>query len=178
MSRRSDFAFSIFHFQIYILAAVREFTAIAGPTVRIYDDSTLVPANRRARQRGWNIAIQIHPAAGSLMSGVLHQLMAVLEDRKVNPPPNSYTARLYAGGDAKIGAKISEEAQELVEAASEPIDPGRRHMIHETTDVLYHLLVLLAYHGIKLEEVEAEIARRFGQSGLDEKAARTATVAK
>ncbi len=112
------------------------------------------------------------------MSSVLHQLMAVLEDRKVNLPPNSYTARLYAGGDSKIASKITEETHELIEAASEPIDPGRRHMIHETSDVIYHLLVLLAYHGIKLEEVEAEIARRFGQSGLDEKAARTVTVVK
>ena len=46
-------------------------------------------------------------------------------------------------------------------------------MIYESSDLIYHLLVLLAHHGIKLEEVEAEIARRFGQSGLDEKAART-----
>jgi phosphoribosyl-ATP pyrophosphohydrolase len=112
------------------------------------------------------------------MSGVLHQLMAVLEERKVNPPPNSYTARLYAGGDARIGAKISEEAHELVEAAGESGDQGRRHLIYESADVIYHLLVLLAHHGIKLEEVETEIARRFGQSGLDEKAARTVTVAK
>ena len=53
------------------------------------------------------------------MSNVLHQLMAVLEDRKINPPPNSYTARLYAGGDAKIGSKVMEEAHELVEEGHE-----------------------------------------------------------
>jgi phosphoribosyl-ATP pyrophosphohydrolase len=107
------------------------------------------------------------------MSNVLHQLMSVLEDRKVNPPPHSYTARLYAGGDAKIGAKILEEAHELVEAAGESGDQGRRHLIYESSDVMYHLLVLLAFHGIKFDDVEAEIARRFGQSGLDEKASRT-----
>lgn len=112
------------------------------------------------------------------MSSVLHQLMSVLEDRRNNPPPNSYTARLYAGGDAKISSKITEEAHELIEAATESGDQGRRHLIYESSDVIYHLLVLLAYHGIKLEEVETEIARRFGQSGLDEKAARTVTVAK
>jgi phosphoribosyl-ATP pyrophosphohydrolase len=112
------------------------------------------------------------------MSNVLHQLMSVLEDRKVNPPPNSYTARLYAGGDAKIGAKIAEEAHELIEAAGETGDQGRRHIIHEATDVMYHLLVLLAHHNIKFEDVESEIARRFGQSGLDEKASRTVVVAK
>ena len=102
------------------------------------------------------------------MSNVLHQLMSVLEDRKVNPPPNSYTAKLYAGGDAKIGQKIMEEAHEVTEAAGETGEQGRRHIIYETVDVIYHLLVLLAHHNIKLEDVEAEIARRFGQSGLDE----------
>ena len=104
--------------------------------------------------------------------------MAVLEDRKLNPPANSYTARLYAGGDARIGAKIAEEAHELIEAAGETGDQGRRHIIYEASDVIYHLLVLLAYHNIKLDDVEAEIARRFGQSGLDEKASRNVVAAK
>ena len=112
------------------------------------------------------------------MSDVLHQLMAVLEERKTNPPPNSYTARLYQGGVSKIGRKIEEESREVIEAASEPGEQGRRHLIYESSDLLYHLLVMLAYNGVKLDEVEAEIARRFGQSGLDEKAARTAMAAK
>ena len=112
------------------------------------------------------------------MSNVLQQLMAVLEDRKNNPPPNSYTAKLYAGGDSKIGAKITEEARELVEAAGEQGEQGRRHMIYESSDVIYHMLVLLAHHNIKLDEVEAEIGRRFGQSGLEEKASRTIVKAK
>ena len=112
------------------------------------------------------------------MSDVLHQLMAVLEERKTNPPPNSYTARLYQGGVSKIGRKIEEESREVIEAASEPGEQGRRHLIYESSDLLYHLLVMLAYKGVKLDEVEAEIARRFGQSGLDEKAARTVTVVK
>jgi phosphoribosyl-ATP pyrophosphohydrolase len=112
------------------------------------------------------------------MSSVLHQLMAVLEDRKVNPPPNSYTARLYAGGDAKIGAKITEEAHELVEAAGETGEQGRRHIVYEASDLIYHVLVLLAHHDIKLDDLETEIARRFGQSGLDEKASRTVVVAR
>src|SRR5437868_13557046 len=107
------------------------------------------------------------------MSSVLHQLMSVLEDRKINPPPNSYTAKLYAGGDAKIGDKITEEAHEVVEAAGETGEQGRRHIVYEASDLIYHLLVLLAYHNIKLEDVETEIGRRFGQSGLDEKASRT-----
>jgi phosphoribosyl-ATP pyrophosphohydrolase len=112
------------------------------------------------------------------MSSVFEQLMRVLEERKTNPPPNSYTARLYQGGVAKIGSKIIEEAQEVVEAASEPGEAGRRHLIYESSDLLYHLLVMLAHQGVKFEEVEAEIARRFGQSGLDEKSSRTALSAK
>jgi len=112
------------------------------------------------------------------MSDVLHQLMAVLEERKTNPPPNSYTARLYQGGVLKIGRKIEEEAREVIDAAGEPGEQGRRHLIYESSDLLYHLLVMLAFNGVKLDEVEAEIARRFGQSGLDEKAARTALAAK
>jgi len=112
------------------------------------------------------------------MSNVLHQLTAVLEERKINPPPNSYTARLYQGGVTKIGSKIEEEAREVVEAAGEPGDAGRRHLIYESADLIYHLLVMLAYSGVKLEEVEHEISRRFGQSGLDEKVARTALTAK
>jgi phosphoribosyl-ATP pyrophosphohydrolase len=112
------------------------------------------------------------------MSDVLHQLMAVLEERKTNPPPNSYTARLYQGGVSKIGKKIEEEAREVIDAAGEPGEQGRRHLIYESSDLLYHLLVMLAYNGVRLDEVEAEIARRFGQSGLDEKAARTVAVAK
>jgi phosphoribosyl-ATP pyrophosphohydrolase len=102
--------------------------------------------------------------------------MAVLEDRKVNPPPNSYTARLYSGGDAKIGAKIAEEAHELVEAAGEIGEQGRRHIVYEASDLIYHVLVLLAHHDIRIDDLETEIARRFGQSGLDEKASRTVAV--
>jgi phosphoribosyl-ATP pyrophosphohydrolase len=103
---------------------------------------------------------------------ILARLMAIIEDRKANPPAKSYTTTLFAGGVAKIGEKIIEEAAEVVEAADEPGDAGRTHLIYEAADLVYHLCVLLGYCDIKLEEVEAELARRFGLSGLDEKAAR------
>lgn len=98
--------------------------------------------------------------------------MAVIEDRKANPPAKSYTTSLLVGGVSKIGAKITEEAREVVDAAGEPGDAGRAHLIYEAGDLLYHLFVLLAHREIKLEEVEAELGRRFGVSGIDEKASR------
>lgn len=100
------------------------------------------------------------------------RLMAVIEDRKANPPAKSYTTSLLVGGVSKIGAKITEEAREVVDAAGEPGDAGRAHLIYEAGDLLYHLFVLLAHREIKLEEVEAELGRRFGVSGIDEKASR------
>lgn len=84
----------------------------------------------------------------------------------------SYTARLLAGGVATIGAKVLEEAGETAEAAAEPGDDGRAHLVAEAGDLIYHLLVLLAARDVRLAEVAAELARRFGQSGLAEKASR------
>ncbi len=92
--------------------------------------------------------------------------------RQAAPNKKSYTAKLLAGGVEKIGEKIMEEAAELVEAAGEPAERGRQHTICEAGDLLYHTLVLLAARGVRLAEVEAELVRRFGVSGLDEKASR------
>lgn len=108
-------------------------------------------------------------------SSIFTQLMAVIEDRKANPPEKSYTTRLFEGGVDKIGAKILEESAEVVMAAHEPGDDGRAHTIREAADVIYHLFVLLGHRDIRLTEVEAELARRFGISGLDEKASRGAS---
>jgi phosphoribosyl-ATP pyrophosphohydrolase len=105
-------------------------------------------------------------------STVLEKLMAVIEDRRANPPPKSYTTSLFQGGVEKIGGKIVEEAAEVVQAAGEPGEAGRSHFIYESADLVYHLFVMLGYKGVALTEVEAELARRFGMSGIDEKAAR------
>jgi len=98
--------------------------------------------------------------------------MAVIEDRKANLPEKSYTTELFRGGAAKIGAKILEEAGEVVEAAGESGAEGRRHLVCESADLIYHLLVMLGHRQVKLTEVEAELARRFGVSGIEEKASR------
>lgn len=103
----------------------------------------------------------------------LARLMAVIEQRKAEMPAGSYTTRLLEGGVTKIGRKITEEAAEVVEAAGEPGEPGRQHLIYEAGDLVYHLLVMLAHRDISLAEVEQELARREGISGLDEKASRT-----
>jgi len=105
---------------------------------------------------------------------VVAQLMRVINDRKANPADSSYTCKLLAAGHEKIGRKITEEAAEVVEAALEPGDEGRKHTIYEAGDVMYHLLVMLAWRGIDWSEVETELARRFGISGLEEKASRPA----
>lgn len=104
---------------------------------------------------------------------VFAQLMAVIQDRKRNPSEKSYTASLYQGGLTKIGSKILEEAHEVVEAAAEPGDTGRAHLIYESADLIYHLMVMLGFHDIAISEVEQELARRFGMSGINEKQSRT-----
>ncbi len=104
---------------------------------------------------------------------ILARLMTVIEERRARPTERSYTATLLAGGVEKIGGKIVEEAAEVVDAARSADTPeGRAHLIHEAADLIYHLFVMLGFHEISLAEVEAELARRFGISGLDEKAAR------
>ncbi|QDV73268.1 phosphoribosyl-ATP diphosphatase [Botrimarina mediterranea] len=87
----------------------------------------------------------------------------------------SYTAKLLAGGVEKIGPKVTEEAGEVVEAAAEPGDEGRAHFVYEVGDLLYHTLVLCRWRGVDLSEVEAELARRFGTSGIAEKESRPKT---
>lgn len=108
-----------------------------------------------------------------MASRPIDQLEATIAERKAaGDGTSSYTAKLLAGGVAKIGEKIVEEAAEVVEAAGEPGDAGREHTIAEAGDVLYHLMVLLAHRDITLADVERELARRFGMSGLEEKASR------
>ena len=103
---------------------------------------------------------------------ILHRLMDVIRDRKTNPPPQSYTTSLFAGGTEKIGSKILEEAQEVVAAARESGPSGEAHLVHEAADLVFHLLVMLGYRDIEWPAVETELARRFGVSGIEEKASR------
>ena len=103
---------------------------------------------------------------------ILNRLMAVVEDRRASMPEGSYTTQLLAKGPKKIRKKIVEEAAELFEAAVEPDAAGQQRIVSESADLVYHLLVLLASRDIPLADLEAELARREGLSGLDEKAQR------
>ena len=99
----------------------------------------------------------------------LRELAAVLEARKGADPESSYVARLYAKGLDAILKKIGEEATETVLAAKDG-DPAK--IVYETADLWFHTLVLLAHQDLGPDAVLAELRRRFGLSGLAEKAAR------
>ncbi len=107
-------------------------------------------------------------------SSIMKALMEVIADRKANPPPRSYVAQLLGGGVARIGAKIIEEAAEAVEAGDELGPSGREHLIKEAADLVFHTAVLLGYRDIPWSAVEAELAERFGISGITEKESRRA----
>ena len=104
------------------------------------------------------------------MSNVLSQLTAVLKARKSADADNSYVASLYQGGTDKILKKLGEEAIETV-IAGKGGEPDE--IIYETADLWFHSLVLLVHNNIDPELVLAELDRRFGLSGLEEKANRT-----
>lgn len=103
------------------------------------------------------------------MSDTLARLAEVLEQRKGADPDSSYVARLYAKGLDAILKKVGEEAVETVMAAK---DGDREHLVYEVADLWFHSLVLLADQGLHPRDVLDELDRRFGLSGLDEKAAR------
>lgn len=103
----------------------------------------------------------------------LDLLEATIRERAADPDAgSSWTAKLLSGGVDRIGPKVTEEAAELVEAAAEPGDGGREHFVYEAADLLYHTLVLCRWRGVELAEIEQELARRFGTSGIAEKASR------
>ncbi len=103
------------------------------------------------------------------MDSVLQQLAAVLESRKRGDPAKSYVSGLYHGGIDAILKKVGEEATETVIAAK---DGDRDKIIYETADLWFHTLVMLAHCGLGPDDVLKELERRFGLSGLEEKAAR------
>ena len=102
-------------------------------------------------------------------SDVLARLAQVVESSRGGDPDKSYVARLLHKGEDAILKKIGEEATELVMAAK---DGARDQIVAEMADLWFHCLVALTHYGVRPEDVLAELSRREGLSGLDEKAAR------
>jgi len=108
------------------------------------------------------------------MSDVLNELGKILEERKQAEAGSSYVASLYHKGLNKILEKVGEEATEVIIAAKDAEKSGdNSDVIYETADLWFHSLVALAQLGEKPEAVVAELERRFGLSGIEEKASRT-----
>ncbi len=105
------------------------------------------------------------------MRATLFQLEQTIGRRRAADPSQSYVAKLTARGRGKIAQKVGEEAVETVIAA---LTEDRTALIGEATDLVFHLLVLLADCDVSLDDVRAEIRKREGVSGIDEKAARRA----
>jgi phosphoribosyl-ATP pyrophosphohydrolase/phosphoribosyl-AMP cyclohydrolase len=101
---------------------------------------------------------------------ILDAVYEVIQERKQNPTEKSYVASLYAKGLDKILGKIGEEATEVAVAGKGgEID----EVVSEVADLWFHTLVLLSYYDLPPEKIYAELERRFGLSGLEEKASRT-----
>ena len=100
---------------------------------------------------------------------ILQAVYDVIQQRKANPSDSSYTASLMQKGIDKILKKLGEEAIEVVIAGK----GGKRdEIIYETADLFFHALVLLSFHDISPDDVYTELRRRFGTSGIAEKASR------
>ena len=100
---------------------------------------------------------------------VLTEIQNVIDSRKGQNPETSYVAQIFHKGEDKILKKVIEEAGEVLMASK---DGGGEHLVYEVADLWFHTQVLLAHHGLRVEEVVNELARRQGLSGLAEKAAR------
>ncbi len=115
------------------------------------------------------IDIEKQPLRPHQNSEIIDAVYEIILQRKNNPPPKSYVCQLLTNGIDAINAKILEEAQEVAEAGKEKQDAD---VIYESSDLIFHLLVLLGYRNISPQEIYRELKRRFGVSGIDEKASR------
>ncbi|MFM9977321.1 MAG: phosphoribosyl-ATP diphosphatase [Sphingomonadaceae bacterium] len=104
------------------------------------------------------------------MSDILNALQSTIRERHSADPARSYVAKLQAGGVSNIARKLGEEAVETIIAALSADDAA---LTSEAADLVFHLLVLLDGRDIAFADVEAELVRREGVSGLTEKASRT-----
>ena len=104
-----------------------------------------------------------------MKNDILNQLCDVLEQRKNADPSESYTAKLFSEGNDSILKKVGEETTEVVIASKSGKNDD---IIHEIADLWFHLLILLKHHNLDISDVYAELEKRFGLSGIEEKANR------
>ncbi len=104
------------------------------------------------------------------MDNILKKLEQVLEDRKSSKSNESYVSSLYTKGTDEILKKIGEESAEVIMAAK---DGEKDKIIYEVADLWFHTLVLLRHKDIEVDKIQDELSKRFGLSGLEEKANRT-----
>lgn len=102
-------------------------------------------------------------------ASILQRLAGVIVERRSADPSGSYVASLFANGQDAILRKVAEEAAETLLAAK---DGDKLQVVRETADLWFHCLVLLAWHGLGPEDVLAELRRREGISGVEEKTTR------
>lgn len=100
---------------------------------------------------------------------ILQRLGETLDSRRSAEPASSYVASLFSRGEDAILRKVAEEAAECLLASKHG---DRLQLVREVADLWFHCLVLLAWHGLKPDDVLAELRRREGISGIDEKASR------
>lgn len=134
------------------------------------DSSKLsAPESKTLESNAPESSSKAHTSDLSQVYGIMDTLYHTLLERKSAPESSSYTASLYAKGVNGFGKKIIEEAGEVLLALK---DKDSAQIVYECADLLYHILVGLAYYNIHPEQVLAELQRRLGLSGLKEKARR------
>jgi phosphoribosyl-ATP pyrophosphohydrolase len=101
---------------------------------------------------------------------ILQRLTGILAERKQASPESSYVAKLFSKGEDAILKKVGEEATEVILASK---TGDRKHLVHETADLWFHCMVLLAQHGLSAADVLDELERREGLSGIAEKQSRS-----
>ena len=104
----------------------------------------------------------------SNQDNIFERLSKILRSRKETSEDNSYTSQLYKEGIEKIIAKIKEESEELIKASTS----DKEAIIHEAADLIFHVMVLLAYKDIDPSDILKELERREGVSGIEEKSKR------
>jgi phosphoribosyl-ATP pyrophosphohydrolase/phosphoribosyl-AMP cyclohydrolase len=143
----------------------------AGPTCHTGRTSCFY-ARSAGESTAEGLAVVEDDGPGGAAAAIVERVYAVLEERRdSSDAQSSYTRSLLEGGIDKISGKIAEESGELVEALSEDDDA---HVVHEAADLLFHVLVGLCGRRIPPSRLYAELERRFGVSGHEEKASRKA----